>query len=277
MTAIAAAASWILRDRHHALAARNYGLTGSTGNRPEHVHRLDDVLQRDLAHRFEMDTRLAARLLYRRTRDVDGAALGDLLQPDCDVDALAENVAALEDDLAEIHADPEFQPPVGRAVLGAFRDILLRRDRVLDGPDNAVEGHQRAVAGRLDDAAAIARGERAEFVEKRHDARMRSGLVEIDEPAKANDVGRHDRGQPSLHPPLLEGLGLSGLRLEDFAAPGKRTRVGASRLGDKVGWNATAAPEVWTSTGFSNRKNERPRRAGDPDMRHFSGIRSADR
>ena len=40
-------------------------------------------------------------------RDADGTGLGERLEPGGDVDAVAENVVAVDDDVAEINPDPQ--------------------------------------------------------------------------------------------------------------------------------------------------------------------------
>ena len=118
------------------------------------LDRLGDVLERDLADRLEAGRDLAARMVDRGAGDIDRPALGDLLQSHGDVDALAVDIAVLEDDVAEIDADPQIEPALGGNIVGRVGEVALRLDGAFDSVDDAVEGDQRPVAGGLDDAAA---------------------------------------------------------------------------------------------------------------------------
>ena len=64
-------------------------------------------------------------------RDADAAGLGQRLQPGRDIDAVAEEIAALDDDVAEIDADAQADPPVRPAApaLAAAMPLLQRRPR----------------------------------------------------------------------------------------------------------------------------------------------------
>ena len=60
------------------------------------AHRAVDVLQPLLAQISELDRDLAADLVVSRRRDADTAGLRDAFEPRRDVDAVAENVVAIE-------------------------------------------------------------------------------------------------------------------------------------------------------------------------------------
>ena len=66
-----------------------------------------DVLHRLLAEIGEGQRQLVPDLLVGRARDADAAGLAQRLQPGGDVDAVAENVVAVDDDVADIDADAE--------------------------------------------------------------------------------------------------------------------------------------------------------------------------
>ena len=70
---------------------------------------------------------LALELIVGGTRDEHAAGLAQLLQPCCDIDAVAEQIVALDHHVAEIDADAEHDPPVGRrVVLGRGHGVLER-------------------------------------------------------------------------------------------------------------------------------------------------------
>jgi hypothetical protein len=92
-------------------------------------------------------------------RRCNSAALGHLLEPDGDVDALAVDVAAVDDDVAEIDA-MRGRAARRRHVVGIVGQDPLRLDGAFHRVDDAVEGDQRPIAGGLDDAAAVPGDER---------------------------------------------------------------------------------------------------------------------
>jgi hypothetical protein len=65
-----------------------------------------------LAHVVERVGQLVADLIAHRARDADAAGLGQRFQPRGDIDAVAEDVAAFGDDVAEIDADAKLDPPL---------------------------------------------------------------------------------------------------------------------------------------------------------------------
>ena len=72
-------------------------------------------LTRVLAQIREPDRQLFADLLAHRGADADLAGLGQRLDPGGDVDAVAEDVALVDDDVAEIDADAKADALVLRA------------------------------------------------------------------------------------------------------------------------------------------------------------------
>ena len=81
----------------------------------------------------------------------DAARLGDAFDPRRNVDAVAEDIVALDDDVADIDADPK-PDRIGHGAAGvALPKLSLNFDGAGDGVDGAREFHQRAVAHELDD------------------------------------------------------------------------------------------------------------------------------
>ena len=70
---------------------------------------------------------LAFDLVQHGAGDADAGRLGDLLEPGGDVDAVTEEVVALDDDVAEVDADAEFHPLALRQIGVAAMERPLDR------------------------------------------------------------------------------------------------------------------------------------------------------
>jgi hypothetical protein len=81
-----------------------------------------------------------------RPRDQDAAWLGELLQAGGDVDAVAVDVLAVDDHVAEVDADAERKPVLGRQGGVALAQGLLDADSAGQRLDDAREVGQHAVA-----------------------------------------------------------------------------------------------------------------------------------
>src|SRR6266853_2065717 len=79
--------------------------------------------------------------------DADAARLGQPFEPCGDVDAIAEEIVAVKDHVAEIDPDPELDAAVGRIDGVALCHRLLYRDGAAHRVDDAAELDQHAVAG----------------------------------------------------------------------------------------------------------------------------------
>ncbi len=162
------------------------------------LHRCRDVLELERACFGKRDRAFACNLRMDRVRD-QHAALGRLgLQPRRDIDPVAEDVLAIDDDVAEIDADPELDRLLGpRLVEG--RHGALDGDRTIDRVHGAGKFNQRAVAHSLDDPPAMGQDGRVECL--RPDIaqrRYRAGLVLGNQSRISNHVGRDDGGKAAL-------------------------------------------------------------------------------
>ena len=86
-------------------------------------HRPGDVLDALLAHVLERVRQPVADLVAHRAGDADAAGLGQRLQPRRDIDAVAEDVVVLGDDVAEIDADAKPACAAPRANRGSRSSI----------------------------------------------------------------------------------------------------------------------------------------------------------
>ena len=168
------------------------------------MHRARDVLDLLLTEIVETVGQLVLDLDADRRRDADTARLGERLEPCGDVDPVAVNVVVLDDDVAEVDADPERDAPVLRHTRVALGQALLHLDRALHRLDHARELDQRAIAHQLDDAAVVLGDLRFdEFLAMRLERCERARLVGRHEPRVADHVRSQNRCQPALHCRLL--------------------------------------------------------------------------
>src|ERR1700722_13169687 len=166
-------------------------------------YRTSDILEVLLAQIGELDINFAANLIIGRRRDADATGFGDALQPSRDVDAITENIIALNEDVAEVDPDPKQHLPVLRDPLIALGQQRLHRNRAIDRIDNRGKLDQQAIAGSLDDTPTMFRyhcvGYNAVFAQNAGGA----CFVETHQPRIASHVGGHYRRQPASDPAWL--------------------------------------------------------------------------
>src|SRR5665213_1021117 len=119
------------------------------------AHSLGDVFQDLRTNTVEGDIDLAANLALSIVRNADAAGFGGPLQPSGNVDAVTENVVVVYDDVADVDADPEFDPQLTRHIAVLPRHAILNFDCAARRIDRAGEFHQQAVTGGLDDASVM--------------------------------------------------------------------------------------------------------------------------
>src|SRR5262249_51385641 len=114
-------------------------------------------------------------------------------------------------DVAEIDADAEFDALVRRHAGVALAHAALDFHRATHSVDDARELDQHAVAGGLDDLAAVLLDLR---VDQGAAVPLQSGkralLVRAHQPAVTGHIGRHDRRQLALGASLVHGWTLPG-------------------------------------------------------------------
>src|SRR5437762_3333819 len=111
------------------------------------------------------------------------------------------DIAILDDDVAQIDANPKYNPLFFGYAGIALCHAALHRHRTGDGLYNAWEFDQYAVAGRLDDTALVL-GDLGvdQFAAMGSQPRQRPGLVLAHEAAVTGDIGSEDSRKPALYP-----------------------------------------------------------------------------
>src|SRR5205823_14800156 len=95
-----------------------------------------DILEALLAEILEDAIEPVPHLVVHDRRHTDPAGLGHALQPRRDVDAVAVDVAVLDNDVARIDPDAEFDAPVLRDRVVALGHPALHRDGAGDRLDD---------------------------------------------------------------------------------------------------------------------------------------------
>ena len=145
------------------------------------------------------NAQLTLDLVVNVARDADFSRLGEGLEAGRDVHPIAQDVAVLDDDVANVDADAEREAPVLRHRSLALGDDFLDRDGALDRIDRAREFDQRAIAHQLDNAAVVFVDQRLDrLFPERLQARDRACFVGLDQAAVADHIRGQNRRQLSL-------------------------------------------------------------------------------
>jgi len=142
-------------------------------------------------------------LIADRARHRDATGFGQRLKARRDIDAVAHDVVAVDDDIAEIDANPERNAIAGGLVCVSRRHCTLNVDRAAQGGIRAAEFDQHPIAGGLDDAPAV-------FVDlgveqgcaNLAQARYRPRVVVLHVPAESDDIGNENGDEPAGDWPL---------------------------------------------------------------------------
>ena len=137
----------------------------------------------------------------RRSAEADPARLGQRFEPGCNVDAVAEDVTILDDDVADINAHAKFDAPLCRCYGVAGEHLALHLDGTAHRVDDAGELDEEAVAGSFDDATPML-GDFgvAEFTANRTQRRERALFVHAHQPRIADDIDRQNCRQSPFDP-----------------------------------------------------------------------------
>ena len=164
------------------------------------AHRFGDVLQRLQPHVFAGDIDLAADLTPGVVGQADAAGLGNSLHSGGDVDAVAEDIVVVKDDIADVNADAEFDPPVRRDIGVLFGHRALDLDRAARPVHDARELGEQPVARGLDDAPVMGGNPGIDnFLPDRLEPRQRAFLVGAHQAAVAGDIRRQDCCKSPFH------------------------------------------------------------------------------
>jgi hypothetical protein len=118
-------------------------------------HRIGNVLEVLWPEVVTCDVDLAPDLPIGVIRNANPAVFGNTLKAGSNVDAIAENVVVIENDVTNVNADAKFDPLIlrhGGILLG---HAALDFNRTAHRIDGAGKLDQHTVAGRLNDPASM--------------------------------------------------------------------------------------------------------------------------
>ena len=162
-----------------------------SGGRHAHCvgpHRLSDVLDALAATRAVFEVELVPDLIVDGLRNAHCAGFGQRFEPGGDVDAVSEDIVAVDDHVAKIDADPQFETPFRRKRIVERARGLLHLDSAAERVDDAGKIRQQAVARRADDTPAMCGDQRIDGVSQFAECPVRASLVHAHQPAEADDI-----------------------------------------------------------------------------------------
>jgi hypothetical protein len=120
------------------------------------IDRLGDVLQLWPAAWFERRFDLVRNLFVDPVGYAQSTRFGQLLQPSRDVDAIAEDVLLIGNDLPQMDTEAQQELLVSRLIASQLGQAVLDLHRALGRADNAGELYECAVADEANDSACVA-------------------------------------------------------------------------------------------------------------------------
>src|SRR5215469_4822156 len=170
------------------------------------AHGASDVLELLLSGIDEPGCDPIAYLAIDILGDVDATRLGDALQARRHVDAVAQQIVALDHNVPDMDADPERYPLV-LGLIGVFSShLLLHFNSTAHSIHYTRELDQDAVAGGLHDPATVGGNSRVDqLAPQRAQPRNRALLVLADQAAVPRHVGGKDRRKSALNRLSLHG------------------------------------------------------------------------
>src|SRR5207247_8512424 len=159
----------------------------------------DDVLDASFAEILERDIETVPHLVPHCSGNADPVRSSELLEARRYVDAVAEDIAVLDDHVAEVDPDAILNPPRRRYIRVAPRHPTLDFGSALYGVGNTLEFDQHSVAGRFDDASLVLGNDRIDELEAvGPEPRESSRLVGFHQSAITDHVSRENRREPAL-------------------------------------------------------------------------------
>ncbi len=168
--------------------------------KPEHANRARDVLHCLLAEIGKSYRKLVPNLLVCRPRNAYAAGLAKCLQTRRDIDAVAKNIVAVDDNVADVDSDSKYDFLFRENTGVALSHAALNVDRANNRIYHAGEFNQHPVSGGLNDAAVMFRYARInQFATVCLDRFKSPYFINAHQAAVANHICSQNRRKPTLH------------------------------------------------------------------------------
>ena len=213
------------------------GLAGPGGGGRVDAHRPGDVLQGLFAEIGQRDVEASPHILVGRTGHADAAWRRDPLEAGGDVHPVADEVIALDQNVAEIDSHPVGEPSRFRQMFVPARGVGLHRQRASDRGDHGRKLDQKSVAHRLEHPAAVLGDDRLGRLAAFPHRRRRPRLVLAHHARIADNVGGEDCSEAARdgHASYLARPPVSFIRsaaLRRAGSAGPYGQPGRKALGD---------------------------------------------
>jgi hypothetical protein len=147
------------------------------------------------AERAVIEIELVSDMIVYRLRDANSAGLGERLDPGGDVDAIAKDVVAIDDYIAEVDTDPQLEPAFGRERIVDPTRGALHLDGAVDRVDDTREIGKQAVARCTDDPSAMRPDKGVDNAAKLAERSMRACLIHTHQPAETDYIRVQNGGE----------------------------------------------------------------------------------
>jgi hypothetical protein len=155
----------------------------------EDVYRPGDILDLPLAHVLEGQLELVADLIVYSPAHTDSIGFGEAFESCSDVDAIAANIIAVDDNVADIDTHAELDAPISWKLGVPLDRATLHFNRAAHGIHYAWELDKNTVTRGLDHAASVLSDLRVDLLSSVSlEARESAFLVDAHEPAVAGHV-----------------------------------------------------------------------------------------
>ena len=171
------------------------------------MDRPGDVLCQHLAKVVKAERKFVAHGVAHGAGDANAPWRSHCFQPRRDIHAVAVDVIAVTDDIANIDAYAEFDPPVERHGFVALGHAPLHVHSAPHRVHRTGKFHQQPIARGLDDAPAMADQNGIHHIlEVRLQRVEGTFFVRAHQPAVASHVGSHDGREATFYGVTLWGL-----------------------------------------------------------------------
>jgi hypothetical protein len=162
---------------------------------PVNPDRLENSLQPPFADIFESARRDPPDLVVKQPRNLDCAGWRRRLDARGDVDPIAAQVQAYDDDICEMEAEAH----IAAARSGKGSNLGARLDGGPQRIDRAGELGEQAIARRTEDTAVMALDNHPNGLEDSVDPRNCTFFIRFHRGGGADEITDHDRSQLALH------------------------------------------------------------------------------